>query len=119
MTQGELNSLLSSDIDLGKGANYCPTYKEITNGWKEHKLTVIGHCNNTTNTYLSFLIPYGKFLIDEVTSIDDMGGNGYIIKVSDLDAAMNLLSPGNDGFIIGLSCKENYLSSTGLKVTVK
>lgn len=119
VTQGELNSLLSSDIDLGKGANYCPTYKEITNGWKEHKLTVIVHCNNTTNTYLSFLIPYGKILMDEVASIDDMGGNGYTDKVSYLDAAMNILFPGNDGFIIGLSCKENYLSSTGLKVTVK
>lgn len=119
ITQEELNSLLSSGIDLGKGDSYCPTYREIINRWKELKLTVISHCNNTTNTYLSFLIPYGKFLIDEVTSIDDMGGNGYIIKVSSLDAAMNLLFPGNDGFIIGLSCKENYLSSTGLKVTVK
>lgn len=119
MTQGEINSLLSSDIDLGKGANYCPTYKEITNVWKEHKLTVISHCNNTTNTYLSFLIPYGKFLIDGLTSIDDMGGNGYTDKVSNLDTVMNLLFPGNDGFIIGLSCRKNYLSSTGLKVTVK
>ena len=118
VTQGELNSLLSSDIDLGKGANYCPTYKEITNGWKEHKLTVICHCNNTTNTYLSFLIPYGKFLIGEVISMDDIG-NGFTIEVSSLDFVMNILSPGNDGFIIGLSCKENYLSSTGLKVTVK
>ena len=57
--------------------------------------------------------------MDEITSIDDMGGNGYTNKVSDLDTAMNLLFPGNDGFIIGLSCKENYLSSIGLKVTVK
>lgn len=119
VTQEELNSLLSSGIDFGKGDSYCPTYREIINGWKEHKLTLISHCNNTTGTFISFLIPHGKFLIDEVVSLDDKNEGGYTNKISDLDNAMNLLYPGNDGLIIGLSCKGNYLSSTGLKVTVK
>lgn len=119
ITQEELNSLLSSGIDLGKGDSYCPTYREIINRWKEHKLTVISHCNNTTGTFISFLIPHGKFLIDEAVSLDDKNEGGYTNKISDLDNIINLLYPGNDGLIIGLSCKGNYLSSTGLKVTVK
>lgn len=33
-TQDELNKLLDSSVDLGRGGGYCPTYSEIMENWK-------------------------------------------------------------------------------------
>lgn len=118
VTQEELNTLLGSVIDLGNGDSYCPTYEEITNGWKKHKLTATNHCTNTTNISMSFLIPYAKSILDEGFLIDDMD-KGFTNNVEDLDYFMSVYFPENDGYIIGLNCKGDYLSTNGLKVTVK